>query len=256
MEFAVIQLPAAAVRRRPRHSSEMVNQLLFGEMVVILRQKNDRWARIRSVHDHYEGWTSTAFLQPLREDEALRGNSVATNALFSELQMGDKRLHIPFGSSLPAFESGEGRINETTYRLHSGYYDTAGAAASVEKLKELAQQWLHVPYLWGGRTPMGVDCSGLVQILFKMIGIPLPRDAWQQAQAGEAVRKFRDARPGDLLFFDEKEEIVHVGILFEPGIMIHSSGKVGFDEVDKKGLVGPRHRSRKLRLRAIRRLFV
>ncbi len=102
---------------------------------------------------------------------------------------------------------------------------------------------------------MGVDCSGFVQVLFSVMGIGLPRDAWQQAQAGKLIRKFREALPGDLLFFDAKEDIVHVGILIEPGVMIHSSGKVRLDAVDKKGIVDPVIKSRKLSLKMIRRMF-
>ena len=102
---------------------------------------------------------------------------------------------------------------------------------------------------------MGVDCSGLVQVLFRVMGIDLPRDAWQQAQAGSVIKKFRDALPGDLLFFDAKEDIVHVGILIEPGLMIHSSGKVRLDAVDKKGIINPEIKSRKLNLKLITRIF-
>jgi cell wall-associated NlpC family hydrolase len=102
---------------------------------------------------------------------------------------------------------------------------------------------------------MGVDCSGLVQLLYRAIGIDLPRDAWQQAQEGSPVKKFREALPGDLLFFDAGEEIVHVGILMKDHKMLHSSGMVRIDAVDKKGIVYEKKVQRRLKLRAIRRVM-
>ena len=155
---------------------------------------------------------------------------------------------VPYGSILNAFGEQDDYYEGLTF-------NRGEVERSPAFLKEQALRWLNVPYLWGGRTPMGVDCSGFVQVLFRMIGIDLPRDAWQQAQAGQVIKKFRNARPGDLLFFDAKEDIVHVGILIEPGVMIHSSGKVRLDAVDKRGIVNPEIKSRKLNLQLVTRVF-
>ena len=116
-------------------------------------------------------------------------------------------------------------------------------------------EWLNAPYLWGGRSILGVDCSGFVQVNFKLMGIDLPRDAWQQAQTGEPVKKLKDAVKGDLAFFDDKDEIVHVGILLGTDSIIHASGKVRIDSMDKKGITNNETGKRTHSLRAIRRLF-
>ena len=122
-------------------------------------------------------------------------------------------------------------------------------------IKQLTSSWLNAPYLWGGRTPLGVDCSGFVQVVFKLLGIDLPRDAWQQAQEGVAVKKIAESLPGDLAFFDNKEDIVHVGILLGEGQVIHASGKVRVDGIDKKGITNKQTASPNIRLRAIRRYW-
>ena len=247
MEYAMISAPAAPVRRKARHSSEMVNQLLFGEVVLVLRRKNELWVRVKSLHDGYEGWLTTTLIDPLKE-YLPSPQQIISAELLSRIQLGERILHIPFGSLLST-------LNNEDYAFGGRVMKPGLAPPSVMQLCELALTWLNVPYLWGGRTPLGIDCSGLVQVLFSTQGIFLPRDAWQQAQSGTLVKKFRDARPGDLLFFDEKEEIVHVGILVEPGVMIHSSGRVRLDPVDKKGMVNAEIRSRKLKLQMIRRHF-
>ena len=120
---------------------------------------------------------------------------------------------------------------------------------------KFTDQWLNAPYLWGGRTPLGVDCSGFAQIIFKTLGIDLSRDAWQQAQQGKPVKKLKNAVIGDLAFFDDKEEIVHVGILLNNEQIIHASGKVRIDPTDKKGITNSDTGKRTHRLRAIRRYW-
>lgn len=242
------------------HRKEMVNQLLFGETVRVLKERgnpnNHRgWIKVRGLHDNYEGWVTKTLLEETDAASANTMSSFACKDLLNDITVGDKKMNIPFGSSLPFFSEGGGKIGASEYSFGGNYIKRDEQQPSEELLRQLAMPWLNAPYLWGGRTPLGVDCSGFVQVIYKMMGIDLPRDAWQQAQEGKPVKKFRNAKPGDLIFFDRGEEIVHVGILIGEKQVIHASGKVKIDAIDKKGVNDPVTGKRILRLRAIRSLW-
>ncbi|MGH2552229.1 MAG: NlpC/P60 family protein [Chitinophagaceae bacterium] len=260
MEYAVVSVPAAPVRRKPSHRKEMVNQLLFGESVKILKTKDDLWVKIRSLHDNYEGWITRALLEEADETTANIMCAYATTEMLSVILVGEKksdsyRMRIPVGSSLPYFENGKGKIGKQEYEYAGNYCRRDEQKPGIDLLHQLAPPWLNAPYLWGGRTPMGVDCSGFVQVIFKMMGIDLPRDTWQQAQEGKPVKKFKDVNAGDLVFFDRGEEIIHVGIFLGNEEIIHASGKVRIDSINKKGIENNVIGNRALRLRAIRRVW-
>ena len=255
MEYAVIAVPAAPVRRKPNHRKEMVSQLLFGESVKLLKTEGDLWVKIRSLHDAYEGWMTNTMLQPVTEKIAKPINPFVTTDMLSTILIGDKQMNIPVGSSLPFFENGKGRLGNIDYSFFGHYFKKDEQQPSAELVKQLSIKWLNAPYLWGGRTPLGVDCSGFVQVIYKLMGIDLPRDAWQQAQEGKAVKKFADTKTGDLVFFDNKEDIVHVGIILGDGLVIHSSGKVRIDGIDKKGITSKNTGSVNINLRAIKRFW-
>ena len=255
MDYAVVAVPAAPVRREASHRKEMVNQLLFGETVKVLKTKGDLWVKIRSLHDGYEGWMTNTMLKEMDEAAANTMSAFATTDILCSVKVGDKKMNIPFGSSLPFFENGKGMLGKNEFEFAGSNCKRDEQAPGAELLQQLTLPWLNAPYLWGGRTPLGVDCSGFVQIVYKLMGIDLPRDTWQQAQEGKAVKKFKDALPGDLAFFDNKEDIVHVGILMGDEQIIHASGKVRMDTINKKGIVNAETGKRTLRLRAIRRLW-
>lgn len=254
MEYAFIRVPAAALRRKPAHPREMVNQLLFGEAVKILRTKNEQWVRVRSLHDEYEGWLTSTMLMFASKEEAKRKHPVVSTGLLDSLMIGDERMMIPAGSTLPYFDGVKGKLGELEF-VFSGYSrDRFAQEPAAAWIIQMAKTWLHAPYLWGGRTILGVDCSGFVQVIFKQAGIDLPRDAWQQAQVGKPVKKLEEALPGDLAFFDNREDIVHTGILLGNGEIIHASGRVRIDDINSRGIINRETGKRTTRLRAIRRV--
>lgn len=254
-EYAVIAVPATPVRRKPGHRREMTNQLLFGERVKRLRSRDEQWVKVRSLHDGYEGWLTEAALEAVSPEEALAPQAFVTAALFNEVRLNGKKMIVPGGSTLPFFNEGKGMIGQFEYAYEGLFLERSGNGGSHADISRYALPWLEAPYLWGGRTVFGIDCSGFVQVVFKLMGFDLPRDAWQQAQEGEGVKKWRDLRPGDLAFFDDRDEIVHVGILLGPDRIIHASGKVRIDPIDKKGIRHAETDRRTHRLKAIRRIM-
>ena len=255
MKYAIVNVPVAALRRKPRHHKEMVNQLLFGETVQVLKTKGVAWVKVKSLHDDYEGWMTLSLLEETDEITALHKPIFVTAGLLTRISHEGQGIHIPVGSSLPGFAEGKCNFNKKSFAVEGAVLNRMEHPASAVLIDKLVQPWLNAPYLWGGRTPLGVDCSGFVQVNFKLLGIDLPRDAWQQAQGGEPVESLSEAQPGDLVFFDDKEEIVHVGILLNKETVIHASGKVRIDPIDKKGITHAQTGKRTYRLKAIRRYW-
>jgi hypothetical protein len=262
MDYAIITVPAAPVRRKPNHRKEMVSQILFGETVEILKSKGELWIKVRGLQDGYEGWITNTQVSEIPEAEATAMCAFVSSGLFSPVSMENNLIFIPAGSSLPLFEEytngkkgGIGKIAGIPFTISQSAWNRNDQVLSPEIIRQLTTSWLNAPYLWGGRTPMGVDCSGFVQVIFKMLGIDLPRDAWQQAREGRSVKKFSEICPGDLAFFHNKEEIVHVGIMLGNEEIIHASGKVRVDRISKKYLVNSDSGKKGWRLKTVRRIW-
>jgi len=255
MEYAVVSVAAAPLRKKPNHRREMVSQLLFGEAVEILKERGRFWLKVRGLHDSYEGWLTKNLVMPVEEHLARVACPFVSTDILAPAVVNDNPVHIPFASSLPGFENGSGKFGDVQYRFSGNYIDRFQQQPDLELLTKFTSPWMNVPYMWGGRTALGVDCSGFVQVIYKMMGIDLPRDAWQQAQEGKSIKKIKESETGDLVFFDDKDEIVHVGILLDKEHILHASGKVRIDNIDKKGIINVDTGKRSHRLELIRRVW-
>jgi hypothetical protein len=217
----------------------MVSQLLFGEVFELLEaSENNKWLRVRLHFDHYEGWIDALQATPLQEDYyhayTAQLHPVCSSP-YALLRLEQGIVPITMGASLPFYESGSGHINTAYYWYEEGYRKPE--AAEAESLLAIAQSYLHSPYLWGGRSLWGIDCSGFVQQVFKTAGYQLQRDAYQQAEQGHLLRDLSQAQAGDLAFFERDGRIIHVGILLEPNKIIHARGAVRIDPFDAQGIL-------------------
>jgi hypothetical protein len=258
MMFGVCFLSVIPVRREPSDKAEMSTQLLFGELVVINEIRNN-WMKIRIVYDNYEGWVDYKQIHKVSEDEfhlLSRGTDQYVKGLVDVLH-GEAGQLIPvlFGSTMRNVIDGKFNLGGLQFSFE-GQLSLHGRNPKINSVIEDSLIFLNAPYLWGGKTPFGIDCSGLIQIVFKVNGIELLRDAAQQATQGETISLLDEAEPGDLVFFDnEEEKIIHVGLFIEKDKLIHASGKVRIDTVDHEGIYNQELKKYTHHLRLIKRLI-
>ena len=239
MNYAICLLSSIPIRETISHRSEMVSQLLFGELCLIEEQYQD-WYKIRVQFDNYEGWADKKQLCLINEKtyRKILEQPVKTyvNAPVAFVRSKNGEIPVLLGSSLPLFENGTFQIENEIWTFDGGE-DYQCSRQTPERIGFWALKYIKSPYLWGGRSPFGIDCSGLVQNVFRMCGYSLPRDSKQQAEKGQVVNLITEAKPGDLLFFDNVEgQIIHVGIFIGKNQIIHASGEVRIDKVDQQGI--------------------
>ncbi|MCK9206380.1 MAG: C40 family peptidase [Salinivirgaceae bacterium] len=247
-----------AVRSNPSERAEMVTQLLFGETFII-EEEFGNWARIISLTDHYEGWIDRKLVTYLNEEE-LNLLSVKTpiksSLPLSVVTLNHQPFHQPLvaGSILPI--SGNGYKFTLSEKTFSITQIPERIAPSGENIIKLAQQFINAPYLWGGKSILGMDCSGLTQLVYGITDVQLPRDASKQIATGKPVNFVGESKPGDLAFFDnENGDIVHVGIIMDTQHIIHASGSVRVDSIDHQGIFNQETNRYSHKLRIIKRII-
>jgi gamma-D-glutamyl-L-lysine dipeptidyl-peptidase len=252
--FGVCNLANIPLRLEPSDRSELVSQVLFGEHFTILEQ-NQKWSRIQLAYDDYEGWVDNKQYQKITEEQfqqLSKDGIVLNNDLIEYITSPNNLLlPIPLGSSLSFLNHEEINVENFSFE---------GLKTSGEKPKSnlinTAFMYMHAPYLWGGKTPFGIDCSGFTQMVYKLNGYKLFRDASQQASQGEALSFIEESEPGDLAFFDNEEgNIVHVGIIMDDNYIIHASGKVRIDRLDHLGIYNAELNRHTHKLRVIKKII-
>lgn len=252
--FGICNLANIPLRFEPSDRSELVSQVLFGEHFKVIEQQ-PKWAKIKLAFDDYEGWIDIKQYKEITESEynSLNENEIALNAdLIEYITSPDNVLMpIPLGASLSFLDYES--IN--TENFHFEGIKTTGIKPKADMIST-AFMYLHAPYLWGGKTPFGIDCSGFTQMVYKLNGYKLLRDASQQALQGEALSFIEESEPGDLAFFDNEEgNIIHVGIIMENNYIIHASGKVRIDRLDHLGIYNAELNRHTHKLRVIKKII-
>ena len=249
---------AAPIRKRPDDTSEIISQLLFGELITIISKKNKSWVKVQCEWDNYVGWMDPKQLEGLLEPEydTLKENTAFALEVTQPITYREISFPILAASSLPQFDGMTFKILKEKHFYNGQVIVPDQLTITPELLIKVAKKYLNAPYLWGGRSPFGIDCSGFVQCVFKIFGIRLPRDAYQQAEHGEMVDFVSSSNVGDLAFFENKEgRIHHVGIVLEGNQIIHASGMVRIDMLDHFGIYHKGKRSYTHTLRFIKRIL-
>ncbi|MBR6879142.1 MAG: C40 family peptidase [Bacteroidales bacterium] len=220
MSFGICDLPVIPIRKGGSHTSEMTSQLLFNELYEVL-DEIPQWTLIRTEIDHYEGWIQGIQHHPISDQEYLTLKAKPWH-IINRPVFNHQGTHLSMGTIL--YEP-----NDYTMPFPDEFSPTA--------MIDFAKRFLGSPYLWGGRSLFGIDCSGFVQLCARAAGKLLPRDASQQVKEGDLVYFLTEIQPGDLAFFgDEEGKIVHVGMMIDAENIIHASGKVRIDYLDQTGI--------------------
>lgn len=248
MKYGLCPLSIVPVRALSDDTSELVTQVLYGEHFKVLEVKK-KWSRIRLDWDGYEGFIDNKQWKEISEGQfkELKNKPAILSADLVDFVTTDKGqlLPIPLGSSVHSSE------------LLGHTHDGTRVSGQLPKanLVDTALLYLNSPYLWGGKTPFGIDCSGFTQMVYRLNGYRLKRDASQQATQGDPFSFIEESQPGDLAFFDNKEgDIIHVGIVLKDNYIIHAHGQVRIDRLDHSGIFNVSRNTHTHKLRVLKRI--
>lgn len=257
-EYSVCLHTLIPVRKTESECSEMVTQIVFGETYTVTNIEGN-WAKVIISYDNYTGWIDAKLINYISKNQFIEINLQAETICSMPLSQitnltTSKTIPIVGGSSFSSINSSNiFNINNVDFEdkeVYEIYKPTS------ENIVVIAKKYINAPYLWGGKSILGIDCSGFTQIVYKIVGVPLNRDASQQAKQGNKVLSIKDALPGDLAFFDNNRgHITHVGIIISNKLIIHASGWVRIDKIDEKGIFNSDTNTYSHKLSSIRRLL-
>ncbi len=256
MIYGICNLNSIPLRIEPSDTSEMISQVLFGEHFTVLETKK-QWLYIKLAFDGYRGWIDHKQVEEINEDyfNTLQNTTpVFSIELINYASTKEKKLiPLSIGAILPNYSQKQFKINNREYTFDGKILE---ASLTKNSIIDTAFMYLNAPYLWGGKTPFGIDCSGFTQMVYRINGYKLFRDASQQAKQGEVLSFIEESEPGDLAFFDNAEgTITHVGIILANNYIIHASGKVRLDRLDQSGIYNQERNRHTHKLRMIKKMF-
>ena len=257
-EKGICRLSIVPVRKEASDRSEMVTQLLFGEHYVVnTYSENNKWLHITIQYDGYSGWIdhrqhtpiSDAYFEQINHSEYKLCLDLTSSILYKK-----NPVTIVLGSVLPLATNELFKMEEQL--AFNGESKSLGQRRDTDFLCQISKKYLHAPYLWGGRTPFGIDCSGFTQMVFRITGYSILRDASQQATQGSDIETLGNSRSGDLAFFaNDSGKVTHVGILLGDDKIIHASGHVRIDKIDQEGIKDAESGIKTHTLHSIRRVL-
>nr|WP_321413731.1 C40 family peptidase [uncultured Allomuricauda sp.] len=250
MQYGICPLSIVPIRTNPDDCAEMSSQLLYGEYFKVLESRK-KWSKIRSAYDKFEGWIPNNQLRLIAEDiynemEVQKPLKISSDIISHICTNDGMLLPILLGSM----------INSSVLLNHTFEGNVYTDKNPKESLIDIAIMYLKAPYLAGGKTPFGIDCSGFTQMVYKINGYSLERTAAGQSKQGEALSFIEESEPGDLAFFDDNEGVIdHVGIILKDNHIIHVNGHVRIDRIDHTGIFNSDEKLYTHQLRVIKKVI-
>lgn len=256
MLYGICNLSIVPLRLEESDKSEMISQVLFGEHFEII-EKQKTWSKIRLDFDGFEGFIDNKQYIEITEDSY---NSICNETPVYSGEILDfvtnqknELTTIAIGSQLPFFNNGKLKLGNIDYSYDNTIFNEK---SSKNDLLKTAFTYLNSPFLWGGKTPFGIDCSGFTQMVYKLCGYKLLRNVKEQATQGDVLSFIEESEPGDLAFFDNEDgEIIHVGIILNDYNIIHAHGKVRIDTLDHSGIFNSDLHKHTHKLRIIKKII-
>ncbi|MGD0341224.1 MAG: C40 family peptidase [Bacteroidales bacterium] len=253
MEKYICENVFVPLRSGPSHRSEMLSQLLFGEKYMIIDQIG-HWIKVEADFDNYQGWIDLNHAQHSVVQDDSSGHVLNKNLLCYKNDKTKMVLEPGCEIFSPDFEKKIFFAGENMFTAGRDF--SKSFISTSDSLTETAMKFINSPYIWGGRIPSGIDCSGLTQLVYKIHGIRIWRNSWHQAEMGTGISFIDEAKPGDLVFFDDdRGRISHVGMILSQGLVIHASGRVRIDSIDHQGIFRQETGKYTHHLRTIKRLI-
>ena len=232
------------LRATGSEEAEQLTQLLFGETVEVLEEA-ERWIRVRNDADGMEGWVDFKMLTKM-SDEEFRDYSADLSKTTALVRMpmayalslnNSQTIPLAAGTRLLKYKNGAFEVLGVPFQIDSSMVLEKPLPLCQDSLMQLSRFFLNTPYLWGGKNALGMDCSGLTQVLLSLMGVQILRNACDQATQGQEVASLKEAKPCDLVFFDKHGRVTHVGILLTQDTVLHCSGRVKVERIDEEGIV-------------------
>ena len=231
------------VRTEAREGAEQSTQMLFGELCTIL-EKKPRWNRVKLDSDGQEGWVDEKMISSIGgKDYTAYKKAYASAATvvfpmaYAVSENNGQTIPLTAGTKLTNYTQGRFEVLGVGFRIDPSMVRMQPLEFNLQTLLETTRFFINVPYLWGGKNALGMDCSGFTQVVMSLFGKHLLRNASEQATQGRAVADLKKAKAGDLVFFDHEDgKISHVGIVIDSERIIHCSGRVKVEKLDSNGI--------------------